>query len=110
MFQKDNEEKTKSSQSGSGTGRGEKAGSGGIRKQRPTKVSLTFGTRVGSGLGAGRAVIMREAGGLPEGTDQWLSGQQWPPANGPWSPPLPRPASHGAVTQPNPYEFAPVGS
>lgn len=66
MFQKDNEEKTKSSQSGSGTGRGEKAGSGGIRKQRPTKVSLTFGTRVGSGLGAGRAVIMREAGGLPE--------------------------------------------
>lgn len=66
MFQKDNEEKTRSSRSGSGTGRGEKAGSWVIRKQRPTNVSLTSGTRVGSGLGAGRAVIVREAGGLPE--------------------------------------------
>lgn len=37
-----------------------------MRKQRPTHVSLTFGTRVGSGVGAERAVMVREAGGFLE--------------------------------------------
>lgn len=49
-------------------------------------MSLTFGTRVGSGLGAGRAVIMREAGGLPERDRpmaQWAAVASCKQAHGP---------------------------
>ena len=106
LFQKDNEEKTRSSRSASGTGRGEKAGSGVIRKQRPTNVSLG-GLRTRGREGSDRERLV----GFQKGTDQWLSGQQWPPANRPTVPSSSRTYTpRGSDSQPNPYEFAPVGS
>ena len=94
LFQKDNEEKTRSSRSASGTGRGEKAGSGVIRKQRPTNVSLG-GLRT-----RGREGSDHERGwwASRKGQTNGSVGSSGLLQIGPRSPPLPGPTRHGAVT------------
>lgn len=49
--------------------------------------------------------------GFWKGTDQWLGGQQWPPANRPTIPSSSQTCKPwGGDSQPNPYESAPAGS
>lgn len=67
-------------------GEREKAGSWVIRKQRHDQREPDLWHQGGLRTETGRASGRERLVGFQKGTDQWLSGQQWPPANRPTVP------------------------